>query len=294
MSFTRRFSSEALSAIATLQVIFGWCVFAFFLCAGFLGAPSARSKSNLLPYTKKRAQRLLIPCFTFSLAYKLLLGLFGMATQGSTRIAIGHITFQEALAFLFIPASPQFYFLPFLFTIDIVAFILIVFAPRSTILSGGVLVSFLTFYWFTKIPLLPFGDNPNLLPAYFVAYWSGRILNAGMGRSSGWWCGLIFVTAALCVHHKSWFYFQLLIPIGLYLLVSSLPKWRRLESLGRESGSIFVWHDPLLLPALSIILAYLVPWELIRITSIFTLGIGLSIFLGRLTAKYRSLSVFRI
>jgi fucose 4-O-acetylase-like acetyltransferase len=70
MEFRSRFSEQAIALLDHLQILFGWCVLAFFFCSGLLLKTEEMQLKNLKSYIFKRAHRLLIPCIVFSIFYK--------------------------------------------------------------------------------------------------------------------------------------------------------------------------------------------------------------------------------
>ena len=80
MFYVSRLNATALHTIHHMQLIFGWCVIAFFFCSGILSKTLASCK-QFLSYGIVRAERLLIPCLVFSLTNKvvcLLLSHYGL------------------------------------------------------------------------------------------------------------------------------------------------------------------------------------------------------------------------
>ncbi|MCX6922959.1 MAG: acyltransferase, partial [Verrucomicrobia bacterium] len=121
ISFQSRLSATNLAKISVVQRLFGWCVLAFFFCAGRLTRIGQTKERGWLDFALKRAKRLLLPCVVFSVTYKACLlviyHLFHLGQPGRfTPVSVSYW-----LAFVLVPVGPQFYFLPYLFVVSLVA-----------------------------------------------------------------------------------------------------------------------------------------------------------------------------
>ena len=88
-------------------------------------------------------------------------------------------------------------------------------------------------------------------------------------------------------------YAQFILPAVLYWALRKVTLSNELTFIGRKSGAIYVWHDPLLLPACSILAARWLPNEAMQIALILGLAMGVSIVAGELVGRCRCLSYYR-
>jgi len=172
LSFEGRFDASTLNAVGVLQGLFGWCVIAFFFASGLLGKPVGR-KDALVGFVRKRFVRLIIPCWVFSVSYRLLrCGLF-LTGRFSWDSPIPESA-ADALGFFLLPEGPQFYFLVYLFCVAVLFELLDLTLPR-----------FLA-YWITALamplsyvlidgPARGYGPEIALWPVYLFAYAAGRV-----------------------------------------------------------------------------------------------------------------------
>jgi fucose 4-O-acetylase-like acetyltransferase len=293
MSFTSRFSDNALFWLSVAKNIFGWCVLAFFFCAGKLTHFDGNDSNDLLFFIKKRAKRLLIPCLTFSLTYKICLILIKHVADLGQPIPLPGRNIFKWCDFVFFPAGPQFYFLPYLFIISLVSALAFALIKQFAILSWVVLISVALFYAVYPAPLLPFGQSWVLIPGYVLSFWLGLISTQDWRQHRFWWWALICGICILCIIQNRFTYVYFILPAMLYSLLRKITPLSVLLYLGRKSGCIYVWHDPILLPACSILAAALLPNEILQVIVIMVSGIGISILLGGLVNRCGYLSFYR-
>jgi fucose 4-O-acetylase-like acetyltransferase len=137
MDFSSRLSATALLEIDYLQQSFGWCVIAFFFCAGMLTDISQRTISDWLKFTFKRARRLLVPCLVFSLTYKISLIALKQVAGIGARIQLPGNNILNWIIFGFGPIGPQFYFLPYLFIISSISVLVLILEKKRKVWRNG-------------------------------------------------------------------------------------------------------------------------------------------------------------
>jgi peptidoglycan/LPS O-acetylase OafA/YrhL len=101
------------------------------------------------------------------------------------------------------------------------------------------------------------------------------------------------IIACGCIFRDTFSYLQFVLPIGLYWALRRIKRINGLEFLGRKSGAIYVWHDPLLLPACSIIAVKLISNDIIEVVVILGLSIVISILMGEIANRTPNLSFYR-
>ncbi|AFM05684.1 putative acyltransferase [Bernardetia litoralis DSM 6794] len=298
MNFTGRFDDSTLEFINTIQLIFGWCVIAFFFCSGLV-AKSITTQLEFKKFIKKRFQRLVIPCIIFSLTYKLLMsiiyltGLFSWSSPLPTN-------FQETIYFIFYPVSPQFYFLYYLFAISICVQILELIISRF-IIFWIALVGFIISCFLMDIPLQSYGPEFNLLPAYILGYVFGFAISQFNQNTktiiiiyySSFYSTLIFLAFFFSNNNL---FFQFITLVSLWLIIEYIPVLSKIfnkTKLGKYSSSIYVWHAPLLMPFLSILFVKTLGGGGIILFPILLGTIFISIFLSKITMRYEWLRFWR-
>lgn len=300
MAFTSRFDTATLASIEMLQRIFGWCVLAFFFASGFLHRDTEPAES-WTGFARKRARRLLIPCLAFSWAYKLAL-LVG-ASFGVTPSPLSQMP-HTAVGFLreaFTPATPQFYFLVHLFIIAVgihaMVRLRILRAEIARWLLAAILVQS---YWLLPLEK-PHGEALSHLPLYAAAYLLGMQSANLVNRSHR---NMRLHASGAALFGASWLsiavfrpqVLHLAVPVLLVFLASRLPE--HLQSpctfLGRQSGAIYAWHTPVVMPLLSLLLTKLslTGWPLILAMTIVTLSVSLA--LDSIVRRFDKHGVFRL
>jgi len=289
MSFKSRMTVSALDAIGILQMVFGWAVIAFFFASGLLTRP-VQSRAGLTEFAVSRFQRLIVPYLVFSLTYKLLLLMLGLA-------GIGAVPGEIALAdFLFMPVGPQFYFLPLLYVISVVvAAVEIRIRPPLLACLGGLVV--VCVYGLIPLPPIGYGASPLLWPLYLFSYVAGRAMSERGPRLRARNLGIVlaFAIGAALLH---------LAPVILYVCVAPLmftlfgryPRAARLiecSRLGKYSSAIYVWHAPVVMPMVSIICFKVFHGSLVMVLPLLVLTISTCILLGGVTRRFETLRFWR-
>ena len=309
MGFSARFDAATLDHILLLQTLTGWCVLAFFFASGFLHA-HADAGRDLKNFTQRRAVRLLIPCAAFSWMNKLLLLAASAGGFLHTDAAPSLATPADILAFVFVPAAPQFYFLAHLFIIAVLVHALLKARLLAHPFAPWLLaVLLLQSYWF--LPLAkPHGEALTQFPLYAAVYLSGLGLVSNLrlfrsrsaalpaAKTSGWrqFAGIMLFYATIAVGIVRPALLYALVPLALALITTFF--FRRIlppfAALGKKSGAIFAWHAPLIMTAFSIALVKfsLTGWPLIAAMTVLT--IAASILLDSLVRRFDKRGIFRL
>ncbi|WP_159018153.1 acyltransferase family protein [Algibacter sp. L3A6] len=291
MNFKGRFDDSTLILVNYLQIIFGWCVIAFFFCSGLLAKNVDRFLLKQLIF--KRFKRLIVPCIVFTITYKLIIfglyysGLFGWKNP-----------LPENKLTLLYPVGPQFYFLIYLFIIQlIVSFLQLYFSRKVLLIMASIVLPIL--YFIIDSPKYSYGGEINLVPFYIYSYIIALFVSENKSiRNIDYYVLLILVLAflSLSFNIKMIILIQLYIPILLWLILkkynSITVNFNKL-SIGKYSGAIYVWHAPILLPFLSITCVKLFGSKTLVIFPILIITILISIFLGKLTSRYSFLKIWR-
>ncbi|NET53948.1 MAG: acyltransferase, partial [Merismopedia sp. SIO2A8] len=175
MSFESRFEPSTLQLVQALQLIFGWCVLAFFFCSGLLAKPVTNQQA-VFKVIKKRCLRLIVPCLIFSLSYKIALsglyltGLFSWEPPLPQSI-------NGILPFLVGPVGPQFYFLYYLFFTSIGVAIAEWLLGQSGLLIIMIVILPLCYATLFEIPYRGYGPELQMIPLYSFTYLSGYFLS---------------------------------------------------------------------------------------------------------------------
>lgn len=295
MSFTSRLDSRTTELIEILQFEFGWCVIAFFFCAGALSRPvnSARAIGGILI---SRAKRLLLPCLAFTIFYKLILHIISLLHLFAWNYPLPSSP-SELLYFVFEPIGPQFYFLPYLFCVCMtVATLHLVIGPKILLLILG--IAFPIIYSVIAPPLIGYGPEYRLLPAYLYSYVIGCAVSMDKSKalSQGWTIFIFFSLFGTSFYLRNSLGLYIALPFLLFFLFknSKISKSSRCwQRLGGYSSAIYVWHAPIVLPFMSILYTRILGGGLAVIFPIITSTIVICIFLRHLAQKYAIASFLR-
>ncbi len=265
-------------------LVFDCSVVAFFFLSGLLMRRQERLSETLL----RNFVRLMLPFFFFNILYN---GAFTFLASlrwfPTTSVSLG-----EVWAWPFVSPAFQLYFLPFLF-VSLAVIQAIMSLPfvrtsgRLDFILGCLIVSVLAFYGFAGFPPRSNGDDLRLLPLYTAAVAYGMLLQGRTSRLpalliSFGAMAIIAVWSELSTSLISATCLALFIPhLALAVFERWLPKNRvsRLAWLGTNAGGIYLWHTPLLMPAVSILLAMagLRGLDLLVLTAGFSLA-GATVF----------------
>jgi peptidoglycan/LPS O-acetylase OafA/YrhL len=301
MAFTSRFDAATLGKVHLLQSLFAWCVLAFFVASGFLHRSSGSAAENWKSFLSKRAWRLLVPCAAFSWGYKALLFAASRAGLMDPALLPSFTTPGDILRVILTPAAPQFYFLVDLFAIAVVVHLLLripVFArPLALWLLAAVL---LQSYWLFPLEK-PHGEALTQLPLYTAAYLLGFQIArhdhdrnlVSLIRDPGF---LLFGASLASLSFSKPGLLHLGVPLLLLGIMRLAPGLSAppLSLLGRRSGAVYAWHTPILMPAISIILAKspLTGWPLILAITVLTLTVA--VLLDSAIRRFDKAGIFRL
>jgi peptidoglycan/LPS O-acetylase OafA/YrhL len=254
-SFQNRFNKETLAVQGILARLFDWAVLAFFFSSGCLYDRSAKFVVAL----KKRAISLLVPFFLYNALYNLSFA----ATESMGWVSVPaaqHGSFTLASFFLQSPGF-QLYFLPYLFLVSV----LVCMADKLTGTQAHwmrwiMLLSIFIFYLIRGYPDFSFGPAYSNLPLYLAAFICGvigrPILDEPFANAWVIAVALTFVLVILALSPLP--IVSLAVPPLLAALAGSVPKMNDTKVLlfvGAISGSIYLWHTPILLPGITRLLA---------------------------------------
>lgn len=301
LNFRNGLSNNSIELLNALQLTFGWCVLAFFFSSGMVQTNKVDTYKKFYEFIAKRFRRLIIPCFVFSLSYNIVeiaLSLAGIMTWGNAMPKTG----LDFFYFFFQPVGPQLYFLPFLF------FIAILGALVQAFLSLPVL-KVLTFtllpfiYSFIETPLDSHGDDSSIIPVYIFMYLLGMLFVEQEKEPEGFkaFSLLLFLTVSLtCLITSSFVFCQILVPyILIYILIYILKQYKKPFSvmkalkLDKNSGAIYVWHTPIILPFVSILIPKLFGGSVFSVFVILLLIIILCNGVALIVDKYRVFKLWR-
>jgi len=254
--FTGRFSTQTLALQALLARLFDWAVLAFFFSSGFL---YTRSPAFIMT-VKRRFISLLVPFFFYNAFYNL-------CFAGAEAVNWVHLESSESIAMrlasgLFWSPAFQLYFLPYLFIVSVGVCVLDrLIWSRHEWVYGVLLVFALAFYVWHGYPKVSHGPELDKLPLYLAAFLLGVMGRPILERRSA---NPIMVSATLgvllCILVCSRIPFvSLAVPPCLAVMAGAIPKMatsKLVLSMGVMSGSIYVWHTPLVLPAFTRLLAH--------------------------------------
>jgi peptidoglycan/LPS O-acetylase OafA/YrhL len=273
--FTGRFSEGTLSVQTVLARLFDWAVLAFFFASGYLH----RRPTPFWEVVKKRFASLLAPFFIYNLLYNISFaaaGILGRPPLGETN---GHsVNFVGWL--LWSPAF-QLYFLPYLFVITVGICGLEKLAGRhpesiyylTLLLATG-------YYIWHGYPAASHGAEFEKFPLYVAMFLIGTLGRSSFEQSHPHPVLVIVVLSILIsiLEFSPFPFVSFAVPPTMLALARAMPRMSNakvLLTMGTMSGSIYVWHTPLLLPVCTRFMAILgVPSMFILFGSLgLTLGI---------------------
>lgn len=270
-----RFSPDAWNLVSVAQEWTGWCVLAFFAVSGVLF--SARPIGSLGEELGRRAKRLLVPWVSFSVLYKVAIGLLA---------AIGLVTkypppptdLSQLCRWALIPAAPQLYFLPYLFLVQVVG---VAVAKRGSVVYAvaGCLGLGIWLSWSLQTDdfKLLHGPQLQLLPLYFAFFFGGAFA-AGLPPRMFLTAGILFAAGGVVwiAGYPPSLAFQIAAPFALLAVMQQFngARWEvPLAFAGAFAGGVYVWHAPLVISAATI-------------ASIFLFGNGVAAALLAVLSSY--------
>jgi len=252
--FSNYFSDTTNDGISLLVKLFDWSVLSFFFCSGFL----LKRKHNPKAVIFNASRKLLIPFFVYNLLYNILFYLLNI-------LNITDVTdFSNRHFLLIILISPgfQLYFLWMLFLANSISGSIYSFFKDAiyVYIAGALCLIPFLFYYFYGFPSQSHGGDILKFPLYLSAFSFGFI--ASRFRKNSLFRILVSIGFVLVL------VMAIFIPLPIsiisifvpYLLMESIIWSRRrmslsfLSEIGKISGSIYLWHTPLLLPFLFLLL----------------------------------------
>jgi fucose 4-O-acetylase-like acetyltransferase len=254
--FPERYSASTLEGIATFKRWIAWCVPAFFAISGaFL-----RPERPFVEFISQRSRRLLVPFLCMSLAS--FLAMWCLNAAGIYRIhdprELGFGLLVQKLVFL-VGFGPQLYFLTYLFVVS-----LLVYGMRRFLSAAAVAILLAAALWaqcrwafWPEGSLGPGLDKVLLFSMPFaLAHW---LVESREARPAVAWTVLgastVLAIGAGYATATAW-PVEIVAPFWIYLGLSRirLPSWLARARDRWSPGAVFLWHAPLLLPAVSIVL----------------------------------------
>jgi acyltransferase len=254
----RRLETEPRAWISDLEMIFCWCVFAFFATAGWLHAlKEEKQKQPIASFVVSRTRRLLVPFVLLILCYAAiwqgvqhfhLMALRGALSQsylGKVRDSLWPVG-ENAVA-------EQLYFLPMLLGACIAAHLALRVAGRTGVIAlGGACFATALFYY------------PHCADTGFsagVALWGCFMYCCGFllyphPHNKITWCVLagLAMFAVAVAGLTIWGKFAAVGLLGVAPIVR-LPSIPLLVAIGDASGTIYIYHTPFILQPLMILAA---------------------------------------
>ena len=292
-----RFSGGAWSSIEWAQGLTGWCVLGFFAVAGMLF--HSGDLRPLIPELQKRAKRLLIPWLAFTIFYKV--AITGLAVAGIVQqVPLPPTNLAGFVSWVLVPASPQLYFLLYLFAIQMVCLIIVRPGVCLSLAAGVVaLVAWVALASpSAKGWTVLHGSAWSLVPLYFACFaaaaWAGRfawrlLVVAGLFMAAAAW--MLLAGCALIV---AW---QLVAPWLLLVLLQAVDfaaPVKGMAWLGRLSGGVYVWHAPLVLGFVAIACIKMLGAGVTSVLCTVVLTFAVAALLGSLVNRCRFLLPFHL
>jgi|GEM_PF-4704516 len=270
--------------LAPLQVTFGWCVTVFFGLAGVLEAMSSKNE-KFVDYANHRAVRLGVPFIVLHLLFNIISAV--LMKQGI--IQDGVLVDQSWISLLLVLHAPQLYFLPWLWMVGVILWRPLRATPTvvAVVLAVGVVVIKLSF------PPRTYGYGAHLenIPVYLAAFAIGFT----SVRSRILWPVIICIVGGVIEISRNGAYHSLH-PVVAPLLLAAIGRraWKPLKLLsfvGTWSFAIYLWHVPLVMPAVRRMLVFPMH-DGVRLVIVLTLTIALCIGWGLLLTRNRLLRFF--
>jgi fucose 4-O-acetylase-like acetyltransferase len=250
-SFRNRFSVEALAVQGVLARVFDWAVIGFFFASGCLYQRAMPFWTN----ARKKAITLILPFCFYNLIYNVI-----FAVADRIHGTLGNSLSIDWHWFLMCTVqSPgfQLYFLPYLFGVTILVSALSGLRQNARASVYVTLLGAIVLYYVERgYPSFSYGSEHEKLPLYLAAFVVGDLckhLILGGRRASAvalaMGSGLLVTLVASGIPG-----YPILVPFCILAFTLAFPiaGWLKpLQHLGRLSGSLYVWHTPLVLPALT-------------------------------------------
>lgn len=254
--FSTRLDPAGLALQADLSRLFDWAVLAFFFASG----ATARLEDPPRGTWMRRAV-LILGCFCiYNVLYNAVFALVAAYGFLSPVSGGGNSAQPGDEWFLWPFDSPgfQLYFLPYLFLISTLFHVACSqrwWGPRMV--AGACFVGAIAYYGFIGYPTRSHGSSIELIPLYAASYSLGTLF----ARQGAAWSQLpalpvavacaAIAAALILVPHPL---ISLAVAPLLLLLLKHVPAGRcsgTCAVAGKWSGSVYLWHTPLIMPLLS-------------------------------------------
>lgn len=272
MTSESRYSVETNKYISDIVIYVNGAVIGFFILSGFF----FKSSNNLYLDLEKAFKRIMIPYFIFSIFYTIALSL------------LGKLNFNQGFLNTLIlkGSSMQLYFLPYLFFIFCLYFLLFQFKNEvRNLLLILILVIFIGFslMFSTKDAT---GSSLKLIPIYIISFGLGVFLSLVRGKSEMYFFkfSVYSILLNLLIGFYDFRFFYISGMLFLVLLAYGFSK--KISFLNKSfpgSGGVYLFHTPILNFSISTILVLLGIVEIqnlyfsIMLTYIISLAISLTI-----------------
>ncbi len=266
----RRLEPETISLLTLVALSMKWSVLAFLCASGYVHAiaDSRHPEQGILPFVLSRVRRLLLPFIAFNVIYITSYHLIQHSGLIAVRPTSPSGYFDKLLTNLW-PLRDTFiehlYFLPLLFLIAVAFRVSLL--VRHTMLRALALVT----SWIVATVWFPDADYTGFSPG--VAVWGLALYGTGYLLSSlrrkapslGPLCVVLASLAFACACDQIMRVVPLLLLLAFQLL--GTRQIGLLCLLGEASGTIYIYHTPLLLQPLIIVASYVkaVPQQLLLV-----------------------------
>jgi hypothetical protein len=267
----------------------------FFLVDGYLFLDLLQKQSELSygRYLLKSARRLLFPWVLFTVVYGLFRAVFEYQGLLETRVLIGRSAIDIVGAVYQSEISPQMYFLPSLFLIRSFSFI----TKRLVIMPQLCVVAIWTGYTILWANVAPVFAGESGLDPIFHGLWGFQFYLFGMvlyvyrrmvdkyagAYASGAVLLLLMLKLAPGAPPSI---AQYLYIIAVYLVgVAGHSHATFLSMLGKYTMGIFLFHAPIIIRGVSLLVTRFVPWsDLSQYGAVVVLTLAISLLVTRLCA----------
>jgi peptidoglycan/LPS O-acetylase OafA/YrhL len=276
--FTGRFTTETIAVQAVMARMFDWAVLAFFFSSGSLYDSSV----PFIIVLKKRTASLLVPFCLYCALYNLyFVGAEAMGWVHSNMHDNSNLLATGPFRLIIF----QLYFLPYLFLISL--FVCGLDKLNHRLHGLGYLFLLLmvaAFYLDRGYPDKSYGQACGNLPLYLASYLIGIITRPLWAKEfARTWVTVVVLGMMLGIlvlfqgHEVSIFVPPVI--AGAAGVMVALPQSKILISMGEMSGSIYLWHTPVMLPAITRLLAYCGIPSLLNLCLSIPLTMGVCILL---------------
>ncbi len=279
--FESRFDSKTLSIWQILSALFDWSVLAFFFTSGFF----LKKAPSYAFFLKKRFFTLLVPFLAYNFLYNLAFAA-GKAF-GLTQCHQFKVVPSLLLSGGFKSPAFQLYFLPYLYGVAAVIYLLCSFIvpSRRWILLVVGSIGLVAVYQWIGWPRYSYGPELTKLPLYLVAFLLGVVCQPILQRPPKFLFVLTCLVCVICFALLQQTILQsLMVPPLLCSAVGVIRFFRDsklLSAIGHASGTVYLWHTPIVLPAFTAILALLHVPALINFVASIVLTIALCLLLRK-------------